>query len=221
MSAKTLGGIVLLILAGTAVVAGQASSAAGGSAGTGGSAGAADSAGAGAPAEPWFFLGPRVAVAGEVAQPADFNAEIQRFYPSASTYFPVYSQIGLEIAERLSAMGSGYRLSFREQLLISGLDQNFALPVARVLLGVLTPFGLEAAIGPQLELVYSGSALGVAPSLVYSVGWRFSLGSISVPVFAVAEPLPPDRKARISVMAGVDYGFAPARPAKPQTPFNY
>ena len=168
----------------------------------------------------WLYVGPRIAVAGEIAQPADFNAEIQRFYPSSSSYFPVYSQIGVEVGERVSLAGSGYRLSFREQVLVAGLDQNFALPVFRLMLGVLTPFGLEAAIGPQLELGYGSSTAGVSPSLVYSLGWRFSFGAVSVPVFVVADPLPPNRKVRVSIMAGVDYGFSPARP-KPTAPFNY
>ncbi len=175
----------------------------------------------GPPPSPWLFLGLRVAVAGEITQPAGFNAAIQSFYPSPNAYFPVYSQIGLNLAEQVSIAESGYRLSFSELVLLSGLDQNFALPLLRLMVGVLMPFGLEAGLGPQLELTKTSSAIGVAPSLIYSIGWRFSIGAVTLPVTLVVDPLPPERHVRVSLMAGVDYGLSPSRPPTPKTPFNY
>ena len=173
-----------------------------------------------APRPPWLFLGPRIGVGGEIAEPSDFNGTIQRLFPSGNSYFPVYSQLGIDLAERVPLAATGYNLSFSQLLTVSGLDQNFALPVLSLLLGVMTPFGLEASLGPQLEVANAGGGAFLAPSMVYAVGWRLTFGGISVPVTLFVNPLPPERRVRLAVLAGVDYGFSPSRPT-PHPPFNY
>jgi hypothetical protein len=173
-----------------------------------------------APRPPWLFLGPRIGISGEISQPSDFNDTIQRFFPTGHSYFPVYSQIGVDLSERISLAQTGYHLFFSQLLTVSGLDQNFALPVLDLLLGAMTPFGLEAALGPQLELANDGSSTYLAPSMVYAVGWRFSISGLSLPVMLFVDPLPPTRRVRLTVLAGVDYGFTPPGP-KPPSPFNY
>jgi len=172
------------------------------------------------PRAPWLFLGPRIGVGGEISQPSDFNDTIQRFFPSGHSYFPVYSQIGLDLSERVSLADTGYHLFFSQLLIVSGLDQNFALPSFSVLIGAMAPFGLEVALGPQVELADDGNGAYVAPSLVYAVGYRLRVGGLSLPVTVFVDPLPPTRRVRLTVLAGVDYGFAPSRP-KPPPPFNY
>lgn len=181
---------------------------------------AAPSAAPAAPRTPWLFLGPRIGISGEISQPSDFNDTIQRFFPTGHSYFPVYSQIGVDLSERISLAQTGYHLFFSQLLTVSGLDQNFALPVFDLLLGAMTPFGLEAALGPQLELANDGSSTYLAPSMVYAVGWRFSISGLSLPVMLFVDPLPPTRRVRLTVLAGVDYGFVPPGP-KPPSPFNY
>lgn len=173
-----------------------------------------------APRPPWLFLGPRMGVGGEIAQPSDFNDTIQGLFPSGNSYFPVYSQLGINLAERVALAESGYNLSFSELFTVSGLDQNFAFPMLSLLLGLVTPFGLEASLGPQLELANNGSGAFLAPSMVYAIGWRLSFHGISVPVTVFVNPLPPDRRVRLAVLAGVDYGFSPPGPT-PRPPFNY
>jgi hypothetical protein len=174
-----------------------------------------------APRPPWLFIGPRVGVGGEIAQPSDFNDSVQRLFPSGNSYFPVYSQLGVDVAERIPLAETGYHLFFNQLFTVSGLDQNYALPVFSLLLGAMTPFGLEAALGPQLELANSGSGSYVAPSIVYALGWRFSVDGISIPLTLFVNPLPPTRWVRLTVLAGVDYGFSPSRPKPPTPPFNY
>ncbi|HUJ66122.1 MAG TPA: hypothetical protein VLX59_11325 [Acidimicrobiales bacterium] len=168
---------------------------------------------------PWLFVGARVAVVGEIAKPSAFNTEIQRIWAGTRSYFPVYSQLGLEATEMIPIDGSGFHVSLGEQVLVAGLDQNFALPMFRLLLGVAMPFGLEVALAPQLEPAYI-HGLVAAPSLAYAVGWRFPLGAIQIPVTLVLDPLPPARRVRLSVMGGIQYGFRPSRPVA-RTPFNY
>ena len=172
------------------------------------------------PRSPWLYLGPRIGVGGEIAQPSDFNDTVQRIFPSGHAYFPVYSQIGLDLSERVPLAQTGFHLSFSQLLTVVGLDQNFALPVLDLLLGATTPFGLEAGLGPQLELADDGSGISLAPSIVYAVGWRFSFGGVSLPVMMFIDPLPPTRRVRLAVLAGVDYGFTPPGP-RPPAPFNY
>jgi len=172
------------------------------------------------PRSPWLSLGPRVGVGGEIAQPSDFNDTVQRIFPSGHTYFPVYSQIGVDLSEQVPLAQTGFHLYFSQLLTVVGLDQNFALPVLDLLLGATTPFGLEAGLGPQLELADDGSGVSLAPSIVYAVGWRFSFGGVSLPVMMFVDPLPPTRRLRLAVLAGVDYGFTPPAP-KPPAPFNY
>ncbi len=169
---------------------------------------------------PWLYVGPRIGVGGEIAQPSNFNDTVQRVFPSGHSYFPVYSQIGLDLSERVSLAETGYHFFFSQLLAVSGLDQNFALPSLSFLLGAMTPFGLEAALGPQLELANDGGGAYVAPSLVYAVGYRLHVGFVSIPVMLFVDPLPPNRRIRLTILAGVDYGFAPSRP-KPPPAFNY
>lgn len=98
------------------------------------------------------------------------------------------------------------------------------MPRITVLVRVQTSFGLEGGLGPLIEPVvaHPGSAgVTASPSLVYSVGWRFSFGRVSLPVSLMVDPLPPHRHPRATLMAGIDYGFAPKLPKRPRSPFNY
>jgi hypothetical protein len=112
---------------------------------------------------------------------------------------------------------SGSRLMIQESALLSGLDQNYALPALNLLVGVHFSSGLEASLGPELTFPPSG---GVQAALVYAVGWRFPLKAASVPVLLVFSPLPEDRLARLTLLSGIDFELLPKIHRK-KTPFNY
>ncbi len=167
--------------------------------------------------EPWLFVGPRAGVTWAMTSASRFDQELQTLYPSGRSYFPLYSQLGLSLSQHLRLRPSGYRLMIQEGALLSGLDQNYALPTLNLLVGLHFALGVEASLGPELTFPPNG---GVQAALVYAVGWRFSLKAASVPVLLVFSPLPEDRLARLTLLSGVDFELLPKIQRK-KTPFNY
>lgn len=174
---------------------------------------------------PWFFAGIRVGLTGAAAGAADFDAIVQEIYPSEHDYFPLYSQIGLGLEQRVPIGIIPGRLTFQELFLVSGLDQNFALPLLGMLVGYRFPFGLEIGLGPEFTPRLSSDKVVLRPALIYTVSWYFDKGNASIPVMLIYSPLPPDRKMRITLLSGFSYGVRikiklPKREKK-KTPFNY
>ncbi len=172
---------------------------------------------------PWLHVGLRLGVTGAVADPAVFTKYVQSVYPGNRQYFPLYSQIGIGLEQRVPLGFVGGRLVFQELVLVSGLDQNFALPLLGLLMGYRFPFGLDLGLGPELTLGRQGTKIVVLPALMYSVGWYFSIGNFSIPVLLLFSPLPPDRAMRFTLLSGFDYGVRIRLPKreKKKTPFNY
>jgi len=174
---------------------------------------------------PWLFAGIRIGLTGAVAGAADFNTIVQEIYPSEHDYFPLYSQIGLGLEQRVPVGIIPGRLTFQELFLVSGLDQNFALPLLGLLVGYRFPFGLEIGLGPEFTPRLSKENVVLRPALMYTAGWYFNKGNSSIPVMLIYSPLPPDRKMRITLLSGFSYGVRikiklPKREKK-KTPFNY
>jgi hypothetical protein len=172
---------------------------------------------------PWLHVGIRLGVTGAVADPGDFTRYVQSVFPGYRQYFPLYTEIGLGLEQRVPLSFVSGRLVFQELILVSGLDQNFALPVLGLLMGYRFPFGLDLGLGPELTLGRQGAAIVLLPALMYSVGWYFNIGNFSIPVLLVYSPLPPDRKMRITLLSGFDFGVRIKLPKreKEKTPFNY
>jgi hypothetical protein len=168
-------------------------------------------------AEPWLFVGPRAGVTWALTSVSRFDQELQEQYPGERSYFPLYSQLGFSLAQHVRLHPSGSRLMIQEGALLSGLDQNYALPALNLLVGVHFSSGLEASLGPELTFPPSG---GAQAALVYAVGLRFSLKAASVPVLLVLSPLPEDRLARLTLLSGIDFELLPKIHRK-KTPFNY
>ena len=64
---------------------------------------------------PWLWLGPRIGVTGVISKPSDFDDVIEELFPKSRKYFPVYSEIGLAVEQRVRIEGSGYQLFLQEQ----------------------------------------------------------------------------------------------------------
>jgi hypothetical protein len=178
---------------------------------------------AGGEKPPWFHAGIRLGLTGAVADPGDFTRNVQSVFPGRQSYFPLYSQIGLGLEQRIPLSSAGGGIVFQELVLVSGLDQNFALPVLGLLMGYRFPFGLDLGLGPELTLARREADIVVLPALMYSVGWYFHAGNFSIPVLLVYSPMPPDRKMRFTLLSGFDFGvrFKLPKREKKKTPFNY
>ena len=175
---------------------------------------------------PWLFAGIRVGMTGAVAGAADFNAIVQEIYPAEHEYFPLYSQIGIGLEQRAPVGIIPGQLTFQELFLVSGLDQNFALPLLGLLMGYRFTFGLEIGLGPEVTLGRKSDQTLLLPSLVYSIGWHFTKDNASIPVMLFWSPLPPDRKMRITLLSGYSFAVRIKLPKLPKrekkkTPFNY
>ena len=172
-------------------------------------------------APPWLWLGARIGVTGVMAKPSDFDDFVEEIFPRSRDYFPVYSEIGLAVEQRIRIEGNGYQLFLQERILVGGLDQTVALPSLSLLLGISTPFGLEIGLGPDFSLESKSGGAVIAPAMVYTVTWVFYISDgTKIPVTFSAVPIPPEGKARLSVLAGLDFGLRFEREKK-KTPFNY
>jgi hypothetical protein len=170
---------------------------------------------------PWLWLGPRLGVTGVAAKPSDFDDFIEEIFPRSRDYFPVYSEFGLAVEQRVRIEGNGYQWFLQERILVGGLDQTVALPSLSLLLGVSTPFGLEIGLGPDFSLESKSGGPVLAPAMVYVLTWTFYISDrTKIPVVLSAVPIPPEGKPRLSILTGLDFGFSFKR-EKEQTPFNY
>lgn len=172
---------------------------------------------------PWLLVGGRIGLEYDFTSQSSFNARIQAIFPTTSKtveYFPLYSHIGVSVTERIPIGDTGFRMTITELPLVSGFDQNYSLPSFTLLIGFETDFGLMVSAGPSIEPISKSGGLAPGLSLIYSAGYRLTLGSISIPMALLVDPLPPDRHVRLGLIAGVDYGFRPSIPKK-STPFNY
>ena len=170
------------------------------------------------PREPWLLVGPRAGLTWALADAGVFDNALQEVYPSSRSYFPLYSEFGLSLAQHVRLPPGSFRLTIQEAFLLRGLDQNYALPALSLLVGLHWAPGLEASLGPELTIPPDGQ---VQLALVYTVGWRFSFKGASLPVLLVLSPLPQDRLGRLSLLSGIDFAFRPKLPARKKTPFNY
>ncbi len=170
---------------------------------------------------PWLWLGPRIGVTGVISKASEFDDIIQEFFPKSRKYFPLYSEIGVAVEQRIRIGDSGYRLFLQERILVGGLDQTAVLPSLSLLLGFSTPFGLEIGLGPEFSLDSKSDGAVIAPAMVYSLGWSFrTSGGTRIPVVFSAVPIPPEGKPRLSLLTGLDFGLSFKREKK-KTPFNY
>jgi hypothetical protein len=169
----------------------------------------------------WLWLGPRIGVTVVISKTSEFDDIIQQFYSKSRQYFPLYSEIGLAVEQRVRIGGSGYQLFLQERILAGGLDQTVVLPSLSLLLGFSTPFGLEIGLGPDFSLESKSSGAVISPAMAYTLGWSFLISDgIKIPVVLSAVPIPPEGKPRLSLLTGLDFGLTFKREKK-KTPFNY
>ncbi len=170
----------------------------------------------------WLFVGPRVGVTG-VATTWRFDSQMQEIRSRDLEYFPVYSQVGFAVQQRITLDDKGTALVFRELALVGGIDQNLAL-FSGTLLGGIAIGALELSIGPEVSLDASQADKDNDPetvaSLALGVTWVFKAWGRPLPVSVVVVPLWGEWEPRITALVGLDF---PIRTWKTEEklPFNY
>jgi hypothetical protein len=157
--------------------------------------------------EPRFQLvvGPVVGLTYVIDAQGDLNERLQEMYPSSRTYYPFFTQFGLNLEQRLRLGSTKSHFAFQELFLVGGMDQGIFLPSFDFLLGFRSHRGLQFGLGPNFVLRWSETELELAMSVVYAVGWNFSFFGAWVPVSLAVIPTPADGKPRISIISGFNF----------------
>lgn len=154
-----------------------------------------------------FVYGPRVGVSYIVTDPAEFNESVQEMFPDSDRkYFPIITQFGLNLEQRIRLGNTASHFAFQEVLIIGGLDQNLIIPSLSVLIGFRSRAGLELGLGPNVSLKRSADGpAGVGLSVVYALGWTFDFSGVYVPVNLAVVPTPSDGAPRITLLTGFNF----------------
>jgi len=131
--------------------------------------------------EPWTLLGPRVGVTWAMTGISQFDQEFQALYSAERSYFSLYSSLGLSWPASAPAP-SGFRLMIQGRALLSGLDQNYALPSVTCWSACTSASGWRPSLGPELTFPPDGGS-AACPDL--RPGMAFSFKEASVPVLLV------------------------------------
>lgn len=153
-----------------------------------------------------LVIGPRVGATVIVARPAEFDNAVQEMYPdSERKYFPVITQFGISLEQRIKLGDTESHFAFQEVITLGGLDQNIVIPSFNFLIGFRSRMGLEIGMGPNISMKKTGDSIKPTVSVIYAVGWTFSFKDVYVPVDIAVVPTPSDGCPRISVLTGFNF----------------
>lgn len=157
-----------------------------------------------------LVFGPRVGVTYLFSQIAEFNDALQQIFPNPERgYFPLITQFGINLEQRIRLGDTKSHFAFQELLLIGGLDQSIVIPNLIVMIGFRSHTGLEFGLGPYMAM--SKSEIGIEFSVVYAIGWTFSFKGVYVPVDLAIVPTPADGFPRISLLTGFNFDIVRKR----------
>jgi hypothetical protein len=155
-----------------------------------------------------LFFGPRMGVSAVIQEPRNFDNDMQSLlHDSSRSYFPVYSEMGIQAQQLFPLAGASGYLTFQQTLLLGGLDQGMPLPSAYMTLGYRMGFGLELGLGPYITVGSPGGSPGFAFSMVYTLGWTFVTPGFSLPLTLVFVPLPSYVNPHVSLLFGFSFGM--------------
>ena len=155
-----------------------------------------------------FVLGPRVGLTYAATKPEDFNASVQHVYPdSGRSYFPLITQFGLNLEQRIRLGSTRSHFAFQEVVLVGGIDQNVLMPSLSTLIGFRSHSGLEIGLGPNMSMTVKDGEPVLSMSVVFAAGWTFSFDGVYVPVNLAVVPTPQDGAPRITFVTGFNFGL--------------
>jgi len=152
-----------------------------------------------------LIVGPRVGVTAIIMDFEQFNNEMQEGFPKEEDYFPIFTEFGFSAKQQIAMGDSGRDLIIEELLLIAGLDQSFAIPAFRFLLGIEGRIGSEIKVGPYLVFADNSGKVGLKASFVYAIGFSIRSGDMIMPIDISFVPQPTYWQPRITVTTGLSF----------------
>jgi hypothetical protein len=126
-------------------------------------------------------------------------------FPKDVDYIPIFTEFGFS-AKQLVAMGdSGRDLIIEETFLIGGLDQSFAIPAVRLLLGLEGRVGSEIKLGPYLTFKDNDGKVGIKASFIYSIVWTIKSKGMIIPIDISFVPQPSYWNPRLTITTGLSF----------------
>ena len=152
------------------------------------------------------IVGPRVGITYVITSRDDFNQTVQESFPDPDRkYFPLFSQFGVQIEQRIRLGESQSHFVFQEVLLLGGIDQSIIIPSFNFLVGFRSHIGFEFSLGPNVSFKYADESLEVPITVAYAVGWTFTYHDVYVPVNIAVVPTPKDGHPRLSLVTGFNF----------------
>jgi hypothetical protein len=154
-----------------------------------------------------MIFGPRVGATYMMIDPDSFDENMREVFreETEGNYFPLFTQFGIHLEQRIPLGNTNSQFVFQEVLLLGGLDQSAALPSASVLIGYRTAAGFEIGLGPNASLARSGDEIKIGISVAYGLGWTFTIEDVNVPVNFAAVPTPSDGHPRFTILTGFNF----------------
>jgi hypothetical protein len=152
-----------------------------------------------------LIVGPRVGVTGIIMDFEQFNNELQVGFPRNVDYIPIFTEFGFSAKQTVAMGDSGRDLIIEEIMLIAGLDQSFAIPAVRFLLGIEGRVGSEIKVGPYLTFTDNSGKVGIRASFVYSIGWTIRSRGMIIPIDIAFVPQPSYWQPRITITTGLSF----------------
>jgi hypothetical protein len=153
-----------------------------------------------------LVFGPCLGISAAIMDPGDFNGQVQALLSDSSrTFFPVFTQMGVQLQQLLPLGGTGSYLAFQQTLLVGGLEQSMPLPSGSMTIGCRLPFGLELGLGPYVTVTADGGSPHFVLAVAYRAGWVFSFPGFTVPVAVQFVPLPRYASPQVSVISGIGF----------------
>lgn len=152
-----------------------------------------------------LIVGPRVGVTAIIMDFEQFNNEMQVGFPKREEYFPIFTEFGFSAKQQIAMASSGRSLIVEEVMLIAGLDQSFAIPAFRFLLGIEGRMGSEIKVGPYLVFADNSGKVGLKASFIYAIGWTIRSGGMILPIDISFVPQPTYWQPRITITTGLSF----------------
>ena len=152
-----------------------------------------------------LIVGPRVGLTAIIMDFAQFNSEMQVGFPKEQEYFPIFTEFGFSAKQQIAMGDSGRDLIVEEIMLIAGLDQSFAIPAFRFLLGIEGRIGSEIKVGPYLVFADNSGKVGLKASFIYSIGWTIRSAGMILPIDISFVPQPTYWQPRITITTGLSF----------------
>ncbi len=124
--------------------------------------------------EPEFktIFGPRIGVSYNFTSSEDFTQMVNESFEGE--FIPVYTLFGAILEQRILLGETQSHFAIQEMVLVGGLEQSIAIPIAALMIGYRGSSGFEFGVGPIASL----TGIGV----ICAVGWTFSYRGVFVPV---------------------------------------